>query len=260
MASGGRREFYAERVSDEELLGTGREREDGRRKARWSQQDCGREERERRRPSPRKREFVPPARTGEKREVYVKGQATGRGRGADTRESGGSFQLKPTDLESGCGGERSQPSYKKRQFRERSEHGGNYGRTRAAERKPKYSGSGGSLRREQEGKPGSGKKRGEGEGRLLEQFRKYEEKVSHAVQNWKGERDGYANVEALGSSLWSLYQRVLDESVEQALQEDLGSRVWRCVHYPIIETLRRQSQRGGGTEEGEWCACSALAT
>lgn len=52
------------------------------------------------------------------------------------------------------------------------------------------------------------------------------------------------------STLFSLYQRVLESELDTAVKEDLGPRLWRSFYYPCIETLRRQLQRPASAEGG----------
>ena len=76
-----------------------------------------------------------------------------------------------------------------------------------------------------------------------EQLKRSERRVSEAVQQWKeGRNEGYQEAVSLVRLAWSDYVAVLDVELEQAVREGLGQRVWRNVHYPIIELLRRESQ------------------
>ena len=96
-----------------------------------------------------------------------------------------------------------------------------------------------------ESKGGRGEGRGEG-GRLgKEQLRRREEKVSEGIRAWRGGRAGYQHVRPLVGSVWSEYVRVLGVEMELAVREGLGQRVWRNVHYPIIELLRKTGQSFG---------------
>ena len=76
----------------------------------------------------------------------------------------------------------------------------------------------------------------------LDQLRRCEEKVSESIRQWREGRGRYEEVEHLSRSAWSQYARVLEAEMEVAVRETLGPRIWRNIHYPIVEQLRRRGE------------------
>jgi hypothetical protein len=97
-----------------------------------------------------------------------------------------------------------------------------------------------------------GERRGE-EKTPLNKLRRCEERVCEGIQRWKEGRGNYKEVEPLVGVAWAQYVRVLQEGgLEQAVREGLGFRVWRNIHYPVIE-LQRKSGESSSTERRASC-------
>ena len=94
------------------------------------------------------------------------------------------------------------------------------------------------------GKREVGGRRGrEDEKRPLDQLKRCEERVAEGIRKWRRGRANYEGVERLVASAWSWYVRVLMEGgMEQAIREGLGLRMWRNIHYPIVEHLRKSGE------------------
>jgi hypothetical protein len=90
-------------------------------------------------------------------------------------------------------------------------------------------------------------KRGEDE--PLDQFKRCEETVFEAMQLWREDRPDYSDLELLVTSVWQQHLHVMEDSVEQAVKENAVLRVWRGLHYPIIEMLRKTSGGEGSVDE-----------
>ena len=89
----------------------------------------------------------------------------------------------------------------------------------------------------------------------LDKLRRCEERVCEGIQRWKEGRGNYKEVEPLVGVAWAQYVRVLQEGgLEQAVREGLGFRVWRNVHYPVIE-LQRKSGEPSSTEGASCVEC-----
>ena len=74
----------------------------------------------------------------------------------------------------------------------------------------------------------------------LDKLRWCEEKVCEEIQRWKEGCANYKEVEELVGMAWGQYVRMLLEGgMEGAVREGLGLRVWRNIHYPVIEQLRK---------------------
>lgn len=236
MASGRRRVFSAKRVTNEEPPSTDDSERDASPKVRWC--NSGMSESLERRPSPRKKDHVPRHRARHRHDVHVKSKPAGRGAVTDERKAsggGGAFQLEPSSVNTGRGSGRTHSSGKQRQLREYGE--GKRSSPEWQQEPPIPPRKAGSLERA----PGREERAVQKEG-SLEQFRRCEEKVSEAIQLWKEDRAGYHDLEPYVTSLWSHYLRVLEGSMERVVKEHLGLRVWRNLHYPVIEMLRRPGQ------------------
>ena len=93
----------------------------------------------------------------------------------------------------------------------------------------------------EEWEEGEGGKREEEEEDNVQQFKRSEARVARALQQWREGGSGvYRDVEPLVVKTWSLYVRLLEGDMEWAVRESLGQRVWRNVHYPVVELLRKQ--------------------
>ena len=185
-----------------------------------------------RRWSPRKKDYIPPHRVREN--TKVKSKSAGRGKGVfeGERAASGSdaFQLESA---AGRGGRRT------RGYGERN------GEVRSPGRKEEIRTSlrkAGSSGREDSGRGRRGEKDGQ-----RDQLKRCEETVCEAIQLWQEERPDYSDLENLVTSVWQQYLCVMEASVEQAVKENTVMRMWRGLHYPIVEMLRKsgQSERDG---------------
>ena len=234
MASGGRREFPVQRLTDEEPPPiTDGSKYSFKNATRTGNDFSTRDGDGRRRSSPRKKDYTPPHRVREN--TKVKSKSAGRGRGIFAGEraalSGGAFQLESAARRGTRG------------YGERSGEVRSPGRKEEVRVSPRKAGSSG---REERGC----RKRGE-EGGQRDKFNKCEETVSEAIQLWREERPGYSDLENLVTSVWQQYLSVMEDSVERAVKENIVMRVWRGLHYPIIEMLRKLGQ----SERGCVCVC-----
>lgn len=96
-------------------------------------------------------------------------------------------------------------------------------------------------RRESERQRGRGGEMGKRDSEIS-LLRRSEERANEAIQLWRDGCGGYADVEPHVTSVWFRYQGVLECDMERAVKENVGQRVWRCIHYPIIELLRKPGQ------------------
>lgn len=227
MASGGKREFLVQRDTDGEQPNT--QSENARLKTRGTrmyESGTGRSFK-RGGSNARKRENVS---QNHFREVHA---SSGRGEGdtfiqSQRRASGDGFQLEPAK------GRKAHSSSRPRQHQEYDERN-MYSNKRSVPKKPPEKLSG--RRREQE----------HCEDRQevsVERIKRCEEKVSESLQYWKGDQASYPSLETHVTSLWSQYQCLVLQNVEQVVKENLSWRIWRSSQYPIIEILRKSGQRG----------------
>ena len=218
MASGERRGYLASRESN------GRDQSQGvRRSARqkngWRDQQSSKTENKQRR--------KPDDTTSPRLWQECDGVGARNGTARRMRSSGGdAFQLKPT---------RTEPAQPRRQS-----VGNGDGRRSFEGRGERRRSSSSSSDGQQRGENLKGPERG-----FLNQFKSYEGLVSRAVQQWRENAAGFGQVETAGSQLWSLYWHLLEENIGSVVREGLSLRVWRCLHYPTIETLRKQQQKTG---------------
>lgn len=77
----------------------------------------------------------------------------------------------------------------------------------------------------------------------LQKFKKMEMRTTRAIQMWRDSCGRYHDIKSLMMSAWSLYVCVLERNMEQAVRDNLGQRIWRNIHYPTIEILRKQRQQ-----------------
>lgn len=225
MASGGRRECLVQRDTDGEQPNA--QSENARLKTRGTrmyESGTGRSF-ERGRSNARKREDVS---QNHFRGIHA---SSGRGEGGTfiqsrRRASGDGFQLEPAK------GRRPHSSSRPQQHQEYDERNV-YSNKRSVSKKPPEKLSG--HRREQQHRSGQeGKQEA-----LVERIKRCEEKVSESLQYWKGDQASYPSLETHVASLWSQYQSLVLQNVEQVIKESLSWRIWRSSQYPIIEILRK---------------------
>ena len=223
MASGGRKELHVKTASDREPPPSA-EREKRR------QKPCSRSSA---RESNEKREYVPPHRIRTANDVSVKRESSKRSATNTERRDAGVSALQLEYYH----GRHNYSGGDQRRFRQG-------GLSRDDESSAPVSGQDVAPLREVNRQGGEGRReRGERRGRedVWEQLKKGEEKVTEALQLWREGRASYHDVEPRVASVWSRYQRVMERGrMEQAVRENIGQRVWRSIHYPIIELLRKQ--------------------
>ena len=217
-----------------------------------------------------KREYVPPHRVRGRHDRPAKRGPCGRGRGEErrkkppgvnalqlestTRVRGGGRRASDQPLrafgEDGVVDEEKTPSARKREVHAVS-------RVREEKRKTERRGGreteGRGVRKEKREAERRGVREGEGRGvrgkdvedASMDLLRRSEEKATYSIRVWRDGRAVYRDVEPNVSSVWFRYQGVLECGMERAVRESLGQRVWRCIHYPVIELLRKPGQRNG---------------
>lgn len=162
------------------------------------------------------------------REVHASG---GRGVGGAViqsrrRASGDRFQLEPAN------GRRVHPSRRPQQYDERNV----YSNKRSVPKRPPEELGGHRRKQEHHTSQESSQEV------LMERIKRCEARISESLQYWKGDRASYHSLETHVASLWSLYQCLVMQNVEQAVKENVSWRVWRSSQYPIIEILRKSGQ------------------